>query len=163
MQNAEQSPHEKISVIARKALASSEGDLSKATEKMEKAVRANPTLFNELMWPLVHDACYDKLRSLVRTDREKIWTAPNYTQGGNGRRLHALASTLLDFPLPNGKRMRDASKADLVEAATFYGTQAKDMSHKARWLDAIAARVGRKKVGDVLSAEQLAKLQEEVK
>ena len=153
-----------IADTAGEILAKARGDLSAATDKMEARVRQDDFLFRSLMSPLVRQACYDALRSQVRKDRAKIWTAPNYTQGGNGQRLEALATTLLDFRLPHASiALRDAKREDVEAAAQWYESSASNMAHKARWLRAVAEKIGKAKVGNKLTAEQLADLQEATK
>lgn len=139
------------------------GDVVAATDKMERRVRAERDLFHELMAPLVRNACYDALRKAIQNERQAIWTAPNYTKGGNGDRLVSASLTLLDFRLPhNLLPLREAGKQDVIAGADWYEKQAGDMNHKARWLRAIAERVGNAKVAKKFTAEQLQALQEQV-
>lgn len=152
-----------VYAVSKAILEECGGDVVAATDKMEKRVRAERDLFHQLMAPLVRSACYDALRKSVRTERESIWTAPNYTKGGNGERLVSASLTLLDFRLPhNLLPLREAGKDDLVAGADWYESQASNMSHKARWLRAVAAKVGNKVVGEKFTAEKLAELQEAV-
>ena len=137
---------------------SESADVHEATNKLERWAKSNRDLYEYLTAPYLSRACYDAVRSCCRHDRKALYTAPNYTKGGNGDRVHQHAHSLLDFPLPGGKRLRDATRADLEAAANFYRQQAKDMANKADWLEAIAAKVGKKKVGSVLSAEALRSL-----
>jgi len=130
-------------------------DVSEASRMLEEEARKDADLYNHLTEPFLARACYDAVRTEYQSERKQIWTAPNYTEGGNGHRVKEHARTLLDFPLPNGKRMRDATKADLLEASEFYRKQAADMARKARWLEQVAESVGKKKVGNALSAEDL--------
>lgn len=152
-----------VAAVAQKCLRDSGNDIHAAQKMMEDMVNGHPPLFHNLMQPLVATACYDALRGVIRTDRKKVWTAPNYTKGGNGSRLETLGMTLLDFPLPNGMPLRKATKADVLDGANFYATQAKDMDHKSKWLEAIAAKVGNKTVGEKFTAEKLQALQEATK
>jgi len=123
---------------------------------LERWAQRDPSLYNYITQPWLSRACYELVRKVQRSNRAAIWTAPNYTQGGNGQRVLNHARTLLDFPLPNGIKLRDAKKGDLEEAAWFYREQSEDMDSKAKWLAAIAEKVGRKKVSSVFTAEQLA-------
>ncbi len=153
-----------VSKIAQRCLAEAGNDICAAQKLMERLVSKTPPLFHDLMQPLVAGACYDALRATVRAERGKIWTAPNYTKAGNGERLEATALTLLDFVLPTTMRpIRDANKADLLEASDWYGKQAENMRHKSAWLAMIAAKVGRKTVGQKFSATELQELQEAAK
>lgn len=152
-----------VYAVSKSILEECGGDVVSATDEMEKRVRAERDLFHELMAPLVRNACYDALRKAVQDERRTIWTAPNYTKGGNGDRLVSASLTLLDFRLPhNLLPLRDAGKDDLVAGADWYESQANNMQHKARWLRAVAAKVGNKVVGQKFTAEKLAELQESV-
>lgn len=150
--------------VAAEAMDKAGGDIQEATSIMERWVFGNKRLFDELMTPLVREACYNALRKTVQEERRNVWTAPNYTKAGNGDRLVSTAMTLLDFRLPhNLKVLREAGKDDLIAGADWYEKQAGNMQHKARWLRAIAEKVGSKAVGEKFSAESLAKIQEAVK
>lgn len=152
-----------IADVVAESLKKAKGDLSAATDLMHARVLRDDYLLRVLMSPLVRQACYDTLRQNLRSERREVWTAPNYTKGGNGQRLEALATTLLDFRLPLGIILRDAKRDDVEAAAQWYETSAGNMHHKARWLRAIAEKLGRGKVGSKLTAEQLAELQEATK
>lgn len=149
--------------VAREVLDLCGDDLPKATKMLEQRVRSNQSLWFALTDPLIHAACYDTLRGLVRQNRAIIWTAPNYDKGGNGDRVRHLASAnLMMFPLPGGLLLKDATRVDVSRAAEFYHKQASDMHNKARWLSLIAQHVTEDKcVGDVMTAERLRELQQE--
>jgi len=150
--------------VAAKSMEKAGGDIQEATDIMEQWIIGDDRLFNELMTPLVREACYNALRKTVQEERRNVWTAPNYTKAGNGDRLVSTALTLLDFRLPhNLKVLREAGKDDLIAGADWYEKHAGNMQHKARWLRAIAEKIGSKAVGEKFSAESLAKIQEAVK
>lgn len=133
-------------------------DTMSAAELLESWARIDRQLFDYLTKPWLSRACDDAVRAVTRGERAAIvrsWTAPNYTAGGNGHRVHTLARSLLDFPLPGGLRLRDARRDDLLGAAKFYRAQAVDMASKANWLESIAERVGRKQVGKVFDDDTL--------
>lgn len=72
------------------------------------------------------------------------------------------AETLLAFPLLGGRHLRDAKRPEVLAAAEFYERQAGDMAEKGRWLHLVAGRItGARKVGDVLTEEQLRALRTE--
>lgn len=154
----------KISDIAAAAIEKAHGDTIKAAAIMEREVSANEAKYRALMDPLLAAACYSAVSSVQRCNRAEIWTAPNYTAGGNGSRVHALASgNLLLFPLPGGKALGEATKDEVIEAADFYGKQATDMTVKARWLSRIGEKLtGKKTVAKVFTEESLRQLQAEV-
>lgn len=136
-------------------------DVAEATQELMDAAKNNHELYVYLTEPFLQQACYNVVRSRYRSERRQLWTAPNYDQGGNGHRVREHARSLLDFPLPNGKRLRDATRADLLEAAEFYGKQAANMTAKAEWLQRVADIIGRKRVENALSEQQLQALRVE--
>ncbi len=48
---------------------------------------------------------------------------------------HNRADDLLNFKLPSGKLLRDATKADLIEASAYYKVQAAEMEAEAKKVD----------------------------
>lgn len=161
-------PQEKdlVAEAARKALADAGGDVRVATRAMEAVVRANRRLRDDLTEPLLSNACYAAVTAQCRVERRKVWTPPaerlvaNRTTGSH-RVVQLATGTLLMFPLPGGKKLGEATRDEIAEAAQFYETQASDMSVKARWLRLVAQSVpGDQKAADVLTDRRLRELQE---
>lgn len=151
-----------IPEVARECLEKAGGDVRAAVPVMLARVKANRELRDALTAPLLSNACYDAIAQECRVQRRHIWTAPNYAPGGNGARVIALATSLLDFPLPGGKRLADATRAEVAHAAEFYVSQAADMNHKGRWLRLVAQSVrDDQRVADALDETRLAELQKE--
>lgn len=149
------------------------GDVSKATELMRQRINEDRDLFNELVEPLVKAACYTAVAARIRARREHVWVAPRYdgldslsavTQRDRDR-LSSLASrNLLNFPLPGGQLLGDASKTAILEASSVYRTQSAATAHKARWLERVAGEVPEGKIArTVLSEKELRQFQEETK
>ena len=82
----------------------------------------------------------------------------------NVRHLANANRTLMEgFPLPDGTRLGDARREDLLKASNFYSKQATDMRHKALFLTAVAGRLkGRKRVRDTLAETDLVALRDGV-
>lgn len=141
------------SKLAESLLAKYDNDVGKAAQVLEDRVLANETLFRDLMRPLVGMICYELVGQVVRKDRKAIIdTVKEADTAEEGlRRLISASLAMLDFPMLNGKLLRNASAADCIETAEFYQKQAGDMAGKARWLKAIARRIGSKTVGAVLT------------
>jgi hypothetical protein len=149
-----------VPALAARELAANTGDVAGAAKAMETKARANPALWMALTDSLLPQACYDAIRAQCRKERRTIWTAPNYTPGGNGGRVVKHALGLLDFPLPGGKRLRDATADEVRAAAQFYHAQAATMARQGRWLDLVAAQVAPNcTVGQVLDETKLGQLQ----
>ncbi len=138
---------ETVSHVAREALDSAGGDVRAATALMEKRVRSDRVLRDELTEPLISEACYVAVARELRRDRQRVWTPPVYSGAGgeaNGQRgrVEALASSnLMMFPLPGGKVLGTATLEDVQKASAFYTEQGADMMHKGRWLGMIASRL----------------------
>lgn len=127
-----------------------------AAKALEQAAKADNELREYLLSPYLSKACYDAVRKCSQSERKIIWTAPNYTKSGNGHRVKEHAISLLDFPLPNGMRIRFANKQDVLDASDFYDKQAADMRAKQKWLSRVADKLeGKRTVGQTFSAEQL--------
>lgn len=78
--------------------------------------------------------------------------------------IRAYSDMLLDFVLPGGKRLRDATGGEVGAAALYYLKQAKDMRHKGVWLQLIQKRVpDGVTVGKALDEPTLRELQTEAR
>ena len=142
--------------LAQEAMEQVGGDVIAAAKILERKARADTDVWIAVTQTLIATACYDACRAVCRSERRQIWVQENYSKSGNGERVKSHGhKTMLDWPLPGGMKLRDAKKADLVQASGFYQKQARSMESIARWLDAIAAQVGRKAVGSVFTDEEL--------
>jgi hypothetical protein len=153
---------------AERALKKAKGDARRATDILMDEARRDTELYTELMEPWLSQAAYAAIRQLCQRERKAIWTAPNYDRAGSGARVVDLAKgnaeSLLNFRLPiDGlPRLGDATREEVAMAAEYYGSRAKDMGAKARWLTLICQSItGRKKVKSVLSDARLRELQDE--
>lgn len=146
-----------------------------AADKIEaEVVGEMDRLIAHYMRPENTEARMAVLRSIARSmavgikgqaicgDRRKNWTAPNYTKGGNGNRLVALADhMLINFRLPkSGVLLREATADQIREAAEFYAADAADAAHKSRWLTACADHIAS---GKKLTEKRARALQEQTK
>jgi hypothetical protein len=150
-----------IASVASGCLDAADGDVMRATAIMVGKVTKDSVLYRVLMDPLVREACYAALTQACRRRRRTVWDVqpPSAETQRNTVVDLARGMTLLDFPLPGGLRLRDASRDDVAAAAEFYLNQASDMAVKGRWLRLVAQAVpGKKKVGSVLSIERLEEL-----
>lgn len=148
--------------LASDALNSSGGDVEQATALLESRAKNDSTIWMALTGPLLSQACYDAVRKICREQRREIWFSENYDKGGNGDRVAIHAKGLLDWPLPGGKRLRDAGKEDLDKAADFYHRQASQMMRVAYFLERISEKVGKKTVGDKFTEEKLREIQRKI-
>jgi hypothetical protein len=126
-----------VAEAARAALTEANGDVREATRKMEAAVRGNRRLRDDLTDPLIASACYTAVTAQCRVERRRVWSPPAEKLvasrvTGAHRVVQLATGTLLMFPLPGGKKLGEATREEIGEAATFYETQAGDMAIKAR-------------------------------
>jgi hypothetical protein len=148
---------------ARLALEKALGDTSQAARLLADEVRKNKSLRVALLDPLIEYACHQAVNLECRNNRDKVWSPRNIMRGTEADGVRAVAArNLLIFPLPGGKALGVANRAEIEFAAEFYRKQSDDMSHKSRWLRLVAQSVpDGKKAEDVLSNDRLAELQKE--
>lgn len=154
-----------VSEAARRAMDGAASYRDGAQILLEMAER-DPDLMRAIIEPWKLRAAEDAIGLAMKDFRRRTWESSQRQIDPN--RVQALIQSnremLLDFPLPGGMALRDATKADVAAASDFYGNQASDMSHKARWLGMIAKKVPKgKTVSQALDNDALAKLQETTK
>lgn len=149
--------------VAEQSLTQAKGDVQEAVVIMQGRVEGNKALYRELMNPLVRTACYEAIAAVRRSNREKVWTAPQHQDNSGSKGVESLANanrSLFDFPLPHGGTVQTATRGDLIRASVFYYTQGRDMVIKANWLKKIAQKVPVGRIaGEVLSEQQLRLMQ----
>lgn len=157
---------EKISLrsLAREAMEKADNDVTKAHPVFLTALKAEKTLYKELVGSLVDQLCLEELHRVVRDDRRKLWDQAKTARTANpSERVAALArSNLMNLVLPNGKRLASATHADCMRYGEDYLKQGTTMCHMGRWLRLIGQSVPEgKTVHKVLSEERLHELREE--
>lgn len=160
-------PNDPVREAAQVALTKSDGDVQAAADLLEANVRKSRDLRDALTEPLITNACYDAVRAVCIKERRAIWQPPREVRvkslvAGASRVKKLAAGNLLMFPLPGGKRLTDANRAEITKAVHFYDSQSRDMGQKARWLQLVAQHLeDDKTVGEVLTDERLRELQTE--
>ena len=92
-----------------------------------------------------------------------MWHTAQPTADDSRRSVKALArGTLMSFQLPGGQFLKDATRAEVTNAAEFFRKQASDMSDKANWLLKIATAMPAKgTVGKTLTKSKLQQFKQE--
>ncbi len=134
---------------AARCLAASDGGTQEATDRLMRIVQEDDALFRLVMMPMLREACRSLVGLVSRAHRKAVWTGAESAvhhnpKPGKSIALSLVSATvrgLMDFPLPGGKRLGDASKGEVEAAQWSYRTQADDMNIKARWLQMIASRL----------------------
>lgn len=154
-----------LSDLARAELQRAEGDTEKATTNLVVRLHRD----RELLRLVIEDAisiavssCVEgtmrgKRAALIRTSTE-----PRSSEEGQAAataHVHFLTTSLLDFPLANGLKLREATREQVEIQANRYELFANDTARKARWLFIVAQFTpAGKRVGDVISDERALEL-----
>ena len=151
-----------ITDLAAGSLADAGDDVHAATELLHIRISADMELYKLLMDPLVAQACYDKIRTVIRKERGKIWLTPRHVDDPGKRMKHMAAGNLLMFRLPTAgnKLLGQAIKEEVQAASKWYFSQGENMPIKGRWLELIADKMPRgKTVESGLTEQELRRLQ----
>lgn len=150
--------------LAAEVMDDADGNLDRATERMVASLQADPRLFRDLVMPVLLTLCRNACRDVQRRLRGDIVAAvrPDTMQGYEAAEA-ADRRALLEFPLPSGIKIAEATKADLADAIGFYYRQARDMMRKRQWFVLLQDRLPdeHKRVGDVLTERELEALYRE--
>lgn len=127
--------------VARECLAEA-GSQREAVEMLVARMSVDAALRSEVMTPWEPRAAEALVRAVQTKSRAALWLRPVAPDDRIAALRNAAQTMLMDFPLPGGKRLGDATAEDLLAAGGFYSRQAGDMAHKARWLGAVRDRMG---------------------
>jgi hypothetical protein len=148
---------------ARECLKKSDGTSQAAAALLIKRIRRDRVLRDEITDSHLPALCTQYIRQMMGTNRRAAFPTGIVAVSKFGALLHSVGQEWLDFPLPGGLRLAEASRAELIEASERYMGQSKTMLRRARWLRLCARSVPEdKKAGDVLTNERLAEIDAEV-
>ena len=116
-----------------------------AARALKAWINANPDAAGPMLEPMIKDACYAAVSRINAEYRRAAWIGTAHLREA-GFKAHArghssASSSLLDFPLPGGRLLRNATKAEVVDAADAYAASGKDALQKATFLRGVAARM----------------------
>lgn len=157
---------EKITLygLARSHLDDADGNLSVAIDSLTELLLRD----RKLLKLLIEQVCREAIRSYTRVAQgntrfaiiQSISSAARRAQGEALNR--ATMKLLLDYPLGGGKKLRDATRAEIIHSADVYEKIAQTNGQRAKWLRLIAQSVPDGKcVGDVISEDRAKELFEE--
>lgn len=156
-----------VQELAQSTLEAANGDAMKATALLEEHARKDVNVANELLMPLLHQACYDAIRRACIQTRgyiAKQADASLKAQASDGKqRIIAHGRGLMDWILPHGAVvLAEATQDQIMKAVDFYRKQARTELHRATFLELVSKRVGgRKKVKNACTESQLLGLWQE--
>ena len=147
--------------LAREAYEKFE-DKHRAVRDVMMTLSRDRLLFEAVVTHAVEEAATLHVETAKRGRRAHIFRAAD--RGVAAILANGFRAMLLDMPLADGTKLRDADHALVLHQVTLYEVQAQDMSHKARWLRLIGDRVplGRT-VGEVVSDAEAQRLWDETK
>lgn len=167
--------------LAAKFVAKAKGDPDKAAAKLTSELMSNLPLTTELVKNAIEVAAKSYAQVMIGNRRAAIALAveariengelPPSGRASTGMTKqqamnHAavMATCLMDWPLVDGKKIRDATVADLDYSAARYEQNAQTQALRARLLRKIQAKLPEgKKVAQVLTETDLQALYEEAK
>ena len=150
--------------LARRHLDDAGNDVAEATEALVDLLCDDAATLRSVLRPVIEEAARTTVGDAMRAERKAILGSYKSRTDAAGRAaVAALASgitrSLLDFPLAGGVRLRDASRTEVEEQAGLYEAFASDQARKARWLRAVADRMGTaRKVADALDEATITEL-----
>jgi hypothetical protein len=155
-----------IYALAQAAFEQADGDPRQAALTLIAKIGRNRALREELAEEFVRTTCMRAARDVLHSERAKSWLPPNYDAGGKGDRVKALARSntemLLNFPLDDGTKLRDATREQIEKFGTLCAAQGKTLVHRGMFLLAVAAKLKPgQKAGRFLTEKDLQQLRKE--
>jgi hypothetical protein len=157
-----------VRAIARELLEQC-GDNASALAAMVERAEEDAALYKAIVNGYFRPICAAVIRRAAQESREAAWSAP---AAPSTPRLvdmaawnEAVVEGLLDFRIEGGKRLRDATKPELLASAAAFETRGYDQLIKGRWQRLIAneLRDDLTTAGTILSEKRLADLKAEAK
>jgi hypothetical protein len=162
-------PAASLRALAESYLRAAEGDTVKAVARLTARLVEDRATLARLLSDIIREAAGVVVEERLRHERASIIEAARANAGPSGMtkaraeaKARVFAQMLLDFPLANGLRLRDATRADVLAQAENYAAIAADTRVKAVWLRAVAeATPEGVTVGSALSEARVAELFQE--
>ena len=157
------SEHDVRLTAAYAAMEEAKDDAGEAGRILVSKAKVNQKLYKKFMDPHVEGACWEYIRRVCRAERRAIIEAAAYDGDGERESMEGLAYSngLLDFPLPIAgfPRLGECEREQVMIAAQYYESHAKDMGHKGKWLRLVGQHLTEDaRVKDVLSKDRLQEL-----
>lgn len=138
---------DEIAELVAAALDDSDGNIIEAADALADKLIQTPALVKEHLRDWARSWAYHRITDILAIRRKSIVrglagpTPAAGFQNALGAAVQSEFDRLMDMPLFGGKRLGDATAAEVRESAERYDTKAKDMARKARWQIAVAEAV----------------------
>ena len=149
--------------IERIALDDAKGDPVAAVELLTKRILADPDIVRDDFHKWAHSWSHAKVYGLLAQQRRtilRVVNSDNFASALSSAMNNEMVR-LMDMPIFGGKRMADATPAEVRESAKRYELLADDTARKARWQNMVAAeaeKVGADVIGAALTEDALVRL-----
>lgn len=137
-------------------------DWEDATDYITRLILSDKSLFNSVVPNLVRNWVKSWVRQRAATDRQRIVRAKvsNVVARVSDKAQavrESCKNSLMDFPLPGGVLLRNATKPVLLATVDMYAANAKTNWARGLWLRSVAERLedDDTRVGDALSDEEV--------
>jgi hypothetical protein len=152
-------PQATLHSLAREELKRHDNDTQKAADALVRRLHRNHPLLRAVIEHAIQTAVDTCVEHSMRGQRATILRSAEQGRTAAVAQGTFMARVLLDFPLANGRRLRDATREEVEEQAERYEHLADDMGRKARWLSAVAHLTpAGERVGKVISNERALEL-----
>ena len=125
--------------LAREALSEAEGNTNDATRLLDRRLTKDKALRLQIIEQAIREATRHAAVTAHHINRAQLVAAVKSGREQVRSLATGMARTILDFPLLDGTKLRDATHDDLSRAITDYSTKSREMAHRASWLTAIMA------------------------
>jgi len=134
---------------------------AEAAENLLSMMRSDPNVYRQIMEPHEKTAASQAVNGYKQRQRHRLWTRPSAPDARVDALARGNAGSLFEMRLPSGKRLGDALRDEVEDAAQTYHDLAEWNAAKARFFKAIAEKMpprAKKRVADVLTAAELEEL-----
>lgn len=148
--------------LARETLAECGNDAQQAIQKLTKRIMGDARLLKELAAEAVFRAVDEGVRGKIHNNRGTLVNAAHAGRSAVIALAGGIKASLLDFQLPDGKAIGDATPAEISPSIIRYEQYGRDAAHKAKWLTLMIQGVPRDKVvRDIITPERAQELWDE--
>lgn len=153
---------------ARECIDEANGDRAEAAKTLRHRIDVDGDLRREMIEPMLDKACWNQIRAVAHKERRPYWSesaaSVNEDKAAGVRSVAVQhARQWLDYPLSCGKRLADATNADVIAEAEMHDMNARTNAIRAAFYRKIAtAMQDAEKVSDVLTNNQLDQFASEV-
>jgi hypothetical protein len=156
--------------LAAEEMGNANNNVPRAVIAMQSRISADPVLYQALIVPIIKNALWEaasrsrrSLRSAIDRNRSSSQSSRRSSRRSSRARIRLVAAaTMMEWPLPSGKAIGDATKSDLRAARQVYQSQIAPLTIRERWYGLVENKLPseRHHVRNVMNLDQITKLYE---